>query len=146
MCPDGTVTQPGERVPRYEQFLMPGPKRRGCTWRQFLHALCGFGYQVGYRVERNCDYGDPATRQRLCLVTINGGFAPVATKKIHAAKPSKGMLPYRTIVERVDWSSLGRSIHSRKKPLVEATIRRIAKGIEKEMLQYARPFIVSIAS
>ncbi|WP_204267275.1 DNA cytosine methyltransferase, partial [Escherichia coli] len=62
---DGTVAQPGERVPRHEQFLVPDPKRKGRTWRQFLHALRGFGYQVDYWVERNCDYGDPTTRQRL---------------------------------------------------------------------------------
>ncbi|WP_139269674.1 DNA cytosine methyltransferase, partial [Pseudomonas aeruginosa] len=58
---DGTVAQPGERVPRHEQFLVPDPKRKGRTWRQFLHALRGFGYQVDYWVERNCDYGDPTT-------------------------------------------------------------------------------------
>ena len=143
---DGTVAQPGERVPRHEQFLVPDPKRKGRTWRQFLHALRGFGYQVDYWVERNCDYGDPTTRQRLYLVATDGGFAPVAAEKTHAAKPSKGMLPYRTAAECIDWSDLGQSIRNRKKPLAEATMRRIAKGIEKEVLQRAKPFIVPIAN
>ncbi|EIY2817390.1 DNA cytosine methyltransferase, partial [Pseudomonas aeruginosa] len=41
---------------------------------------------------------------------------------------------------------LGQSIRNRKKPLAEATMRRIAKGIEKEVLQRAKPFIVPIAN
>ncbi|HBP1417472.1 MULTISPECIES: DNA cytosine methyltransferase [Pseudomonas] len=143
---DGTVAEPGERVPRHEQFLVPDPKRKGRTWRQFVQTLRGFGYQVDYWVERNCDYGDPTTRQRLYLVATDGGFAPVAAEKTHAAKPSKGMLPYRTAAECIDWSDLGQSIRNRKKPLAEATMRRIAKGIEKEVLQRAKPFIVPIAN
>ncbi|MER0660570.1 DNA cytosine methyltransferase [Pseudomonas aeruginosa] len=143
---DGTVAEPGERVPRHEQFLVPDPKRKGRTWRQFLHALRGFGYQVDYWVERNCDYGDPTTRQRLYLVATDGGFEPVAAEKTHAAKPGKGLKPYRTAAECIDWSDLGQSIRNRKKPLAEATMRRIAKGIEKEVLQRAKPFIVPIAN
>ncbi len=141
---DGTVAGPGERVPRHEQFLVPDPKRKGRTWRQFLRALEGFGYHVDYWVERNCDYGDPTTRQRLYLVATDGGFAPVAAEKTHAAKPGKGLKPYRTAAECIDWSDLGKSIRNRKRPLAEATMRRIAKGIEKEVLQRAQPFIVPL--
>ncbi|HHJ1799573.1 DNA cytosine methyltransferase [Pseudomonas aeruginosa] len=143
---DGTVAEPGERVPRHEQFLVPDPKRKGRTWRQFLRALEGFGYHIDYWVERNCDYGDPTTRQRLYLVATDGGFEPVAAEKTHAAKPSKGLKPYRTAAECIDWSDLGQSIRNRKRPLAEATMRRIAKGIEKEVLQRAKPFIVPIAN
>ncbi|HBP0062085.1 DNA cytosine methyltransferase [Pseudomonas aeruginosa] len=143
---DGTVAEPGERVPRHEQFLVPDPKRKGRTWRQFLRALEGFGYHVDYWVERNCDYGDPTTRQRLYLVATDGGFEPVAAEKTHAAKPGKGLKPYRTAAECIDWSDLGQSIRNRKRPLAEATMRRIAKGIEKEVLQRAQPFIVPIAN
>ncbi len=143
---DGTVAEPGERVPRHEQFLVPDPKRKGRTWRQFLRALEDFGYHIDYWVERNCDYGDPTTRQRLYLVATDGGFEPVAAEKTHAAKPSKGLKPYRTAAECIDWSDLGQSIRNRKRPLAEATMRRIAKGIEKEVLQRAKPFIVPIAN
>ncbi|MCO2181345.1 DNA cytosine methyltransferase, partial [Pseudomonas aeruginosa] len=66
--------------------------------------------------------------------------------KTHAAKPGKGLKPYRTAAECIDWSDLGQSIRNRKKPLAEATMRRIAKGIEKEVLQRAKPFIVPIAN
>ncbi|WP_447864807.1 DNA cytosine methyltransferase [Pseudomonas aeruginosa] len=143
---DGTVAQPGERVPRHEQFLVPDPKRKGRTWRQFVQTLRGFGYQVDYWVERNCDYGDPTSRQRLYMVAVADGYEPAAPVKTHAATPAKGMKPYRTAAECIDWSDLGQSIRNRKRPLAEATMRRIAKGIEKEVLQRAKPFIVPIAN
>ena len=42
----------------------------------------------------------------------------------------------------IDWSDLGRSIFDRKKPLAEATQRRIANGIRKYIVDNPKPFIV----
>ncbi|MCU9947544.1 DNA cytosine methyltransferase [Pseudomonas sp. PDM13] len=141
---DKSVAAPGEHVPRHEQFLVPDPKRKGRTWRQFVQTLRGFGYQVEFWVERNCDYGDPTTRQRLYMIATADGVMPEAAVKTHAAKPAKGQKYHRTAAECIDWSDLGQSIRTRKKPLAEATMRRIAKGIEKEVLQRAQPFIVPL--
>ncbi|MGQ9945980.1 DNA cytosine methyltransferase [Pseudomonas aeruginosa] len=164
---DGTVAQPGERVPRDEQFLVPDTgaltgssarrwKRRckfarhgqpkGRSWAHFCEVLRGLGYTLEYWIERNCDYGDPTSRQRLYMVAVADGYEPAAPVKTHAATPAKGMKPYRTAAECIDWSDLGQSIRNRKRPLAEATMRRIAKGIEKEVLQRAQPFIVPIAN
>lgn len=164
---DGTVAQPGERVPRDEQFLVPDTgaltgssarrwKRRckfarhgqpkGRSWAHFCEVLRGLGYTLEYWIERNCDYGDPTSRQRLYMVAVADGYEPAAPVKTHAATPAKGMKPYRTAAECIDWSDLGQSIRNRKRPLAEATMRRIAKGIEKEVLQRAKPFIVPIAN
>ncbi|MFU7814645.1 DNA cytosine methyltransferase [Pseudomonas aeruginosa] len=164
---DGTVAAPGERVPRHEQFLVPDTgalngssarrwKRRckfarhgqpkGRSWAHFCEVLRGLDYSLEYWIERNCDYGDPTSRQRLYMVAVADGYEPTAPVKTHAATPAKGMKPYRTAAECIDWSDLGQSIRNRKKPLAEATCRRIAKGIEKEVLQRAKPFIVPIAN
>ncbi|OXT88041.1 DNA cytosine methyltransferase [Pseudomonas aeruginosa] len=164
---DGSIAAPGEQVPRHEQFLVPDTgaltgssarrwKRRckfqrhgqpkGRTWAHFCEVLRSQGYHIEYWVERNCDYGDPTSRQRLYMVAVADGYEPVAPTKTHAPKPSKGLKPYRTAAECIDWSDLGKSIRNRKRPLAEATMRRIAKGIEKEVLQRAKPFIVPIAN
>lgn len=143
---DGSVAAPGEQVPRHEQFLVPDPKHKGRTWQRFVHSLEQLGYKVDYWVERNCDYGDPTSRQRLYMVATADDYEPASPERSHAAKPAKGQAPYRTAAECVDWSDLGQSIRNRKRPLAEATMRRIAKGIEKEVLQRARPFIVPIAN
>lgn len=141
---DGSVAAPGEQVPRHEQFLVPDPKHKGRTWRRFVHSLEQLGYQVEYWVERNCDYGDPTSRQRLYMVATADDYEPASPVRSHAAKPAKGQAPYRTAAECIDWSDLGQSIRNRKRPLAEATMRRIAKGIEKEVLQRAQPFIVPL--
>lgn len=143
---DGSVAEPGERVPRQEQFLVPDPKRKGSTWRHFLESLRGLGYQVDYWVEKNCDYGDPTTRERLYLVASADGFAPEKPDQTHGAVPTKTLKPYRTAAECIDWSDLGKSIRSRKKPLAEATMLRIAKGVRREVIERAQPFIVPIAN
>jgi DNA (cytosine-5)-methyltransferase 1 len=49
--------------------------------------------------------------------------------------------PWRAAREIIDWSIPGTSIFNRKKPLADATIRRIAAGIEKYWKDYAKPFL-----
>jgi DNA (cytosine-5)-methyltransferase 1 len=52
-----------------------------------------------------------------------------------------GYQPWRTARDIIDWSIPGTSIFDRKKPLADATIRRIAAGIEKYWKDYAKPFL-----
>ncbi|WGK60556.1 DNA cytosine methyltransferase [Halopseudomonas sp. SMJS2] len=143
---DGTVAIPGERVPRGEQFLVPDPKRKGRTWRRFLAQLESLGYQVEHRILRACEYGAPTSRERLFLVARCDGQPIVWPEPTHAAKPAKGQKPYRTAAECIDWSVPSQSIFTRKKPLADATMRRIAKGIRREVTEKAKPFIVPIAN
>lgn len=143
---DGTVAMPGERVPRGEQFLVPDPKRKGTTWRKFLACLEALGYVVEHRILKACDFGAPTSRERLFLVARRDGEPIVWPEPTHAAKPAKGQKPYRTAAECIDFALPTKSIFKRKKPLAEATLRRIAKGIQREVLQKAKPFIVPIAN
>ncbi|GGJ06185.1 DNA cytosine methyltransferase [Halopseudomonas pertucinogena] len=143
---DGTVAAPGERVPREQQFLIPDPKRRGSTWRRFLAELKALGYEVEYRLLKACDYGAPTSRERLFLVARRDGQPIVWPEPTHAAKPTKGQQPYRTAAECIDWSVPSQSIFGRKRPLAEATMRRIARGIQREVIERAQPFIVPIAN
>src|SRR5690606_11966432 len=43
----------------------------------------------------------------------------------------------------IDFSDLGRSIFDRPRPLAEATMRRIARGVVKHVLQAAEPFFLT---
>lgn len=143
---DGTVALPGERVPREQQYLVPDPKRKGATWRNFLRSLEGLGYDVGHWVTKNCDYGDPTIRERLYLIARCDGVAPAKPEATHAPKPVKGQAKWRTAADCIDWSDLGKSIFERPKPLADATQRRIAKGVFKEVINRKQPFIVPIAN
>lgn len=110
-----------------------------------LHA--GLGYKVEWRVLRACDYGTPTIRKRLFLVARRDGrpiIWPVPTHgdpKSEAVKSGK-LLPWRTAAECIDWSIPCPSIFERKRPLKDATLRRIAKGIMKFVVNNPDPFIV----
>lgn len=143
---DGTVAAPGERVPVQEQFLIPDPKHRGRTWRRFVQLLEAMGYVVEWRIIKACDFGAPTSRERLFMIARCDGQPIVWPEPTHARKPAKGQLKWRTAADCIDWSVPSKSIFGRKKDLAPATLRRVAKGIKKFVIDSASPFIVPIAN
>ncbi|MFF3699687.1 MULTISPECIES: DNA cytosine methyltransferase [Pseudomonas] len=143
---DGTVAAVGERVRVQQQFLVPAPKRRGITWRRFVHLLEDMGYQVGWRIIKACDFGAPTSRERLFMIARCDGQPIVWPEPTHAKNPAKGQQKWRTAADCIDWSVPSKSIFGRKKELAAATLRRVAKGIKKFVLDNPQPFIVPIAN
>ncbi|XDZ50266.1 DNA cytosine methyltransferase [Neisseriaceae bacterium CLB008] len=142
---DRSVAKPGEYVPLSEQFLVPNKKAQGKAWKEFVNSLRRMGYAVEWRVVVAADYGAPTTRKRLFMVARCDGQPIVWPVPTHFEKPQKGQLPWRTAAECIDFSNTGTSIFERKRELAEATKRRIAKGIQKFVLDNPQPFIVPIA-
>ncbi|WP_440216283.1 DNA cytosine methyltransferase [Chromobacterium piscinae] len=143
---DGSVAEPGERVPVQEQYLIPDPKHIGRTWRCFLSVLRRQGYEVEHDSMIAADYGAATTRDRLYLFARRDGRPiewPAAT---HHEKPAAGQKKWRPAADHIDFSDLGQSIFDRKKSLADATMRRVAKGMKKFVLDSANPFIVELAN
>jgi len=147
------------KVENVEEFLTWGPldeegrripERNGEIFRQWIGEMRKAGYKVEWRVIRACDVGTPTIRKRLCLIARCDGkpiMWPVPTHGPGRAKP------YRTAAECIDWSipcpsifltaEEGRAIGV-KRPLAEATMRRIARGVQRYVIDAAQPFIVSL--
>ncbi|KPY05805.1 C-5 cytosine-specific DNA methylase family protein [Pseudomonas savastanoi pv. nerii] len=142
----GGVAAPGEIVPVEQQFLVPDPARRGKTWAVFVAELERLGYAVEWRVIRACDFGAPTSRERLFMIARCDGQAIVWPEPTHAKRPTKGQKPLKTAAECIDFSDLGKSIFERKKDLAPATLRRVAKGMKKFVIDNPTPFIVPIAN
>ena len=142
----GGVAEPGEVVPVSEQFLVPDPKRRGQTWAVFVAELQRLGYAVEWRVIRACDFGAPTSRERLFMIARCDGQPIVWPEPTHSKNPAKGQQKWRTAAECIDWTIPSKSIFGRKKDLAPATLRRVAKGMRKFVLDAANPFIVPIAN
>jgi len=125
---------------------MPCELRKGHTFQRWAAQLRNLGYAIEWRELRACDYGAPTIRKRLFLVARRDGLPIVWPQPTHAAKPAKGsgLLPYRTAADCIDWSLPCPSIFERERPLAEATLRRIAHGIKRYVLEAARPFIVPV--
>ena len=143
---DGVIAEPGEVVPVSEQFLVPDPKRRGQTWAVFVAELQRLGYAVEWRVIKACDFGAPTSRERLFMIARCDGQPIVWPEPTHAKNPAKGQQKWRTAAECIDWTIPSKSIFGRKKDLAPATLRRVAKGMRKFVLDAANPFIVPIAN
>lgn len=127
----------------------PCPKRKGQTFQRWKRQLESMGYTVEHRELRACDHGAPTIRKRLFLVARCDGMPIVWPEQTHGAPASlpvkaKKLKPWRTAAECIDWSVPAPSIFERKKPLAEATCRRIAKGIMRYVIEAAEPFIVNL--
>lgn len=125
----------------------PCPKSRGRTFQSFVNALKRQGYVVDWRELRACDYGSPTIRKRFFLIARRDGLNIQWPEPTHGNPDSpmvqKGKLkPWRTAAECIDWSIECPSIFTRKRPLAKATMDRIAKGIERYVINSASPFIV----
>jgi DNA (cytosine-5)-methyltransferase 1 len=134
---------------------VPDPKKKGQTFKRWVKQLENLGYKLEFRELCCADYGVPQLRRRLFMVARRDGKRIHWPKQTHA-KPGKngevppGMLPYRTAAECIDWDELTVSIFdpaARKaagmKPvLAEKTLRRIAMGIKRYVLENPKPFIV----
>lgn len=117
----------------------------------FARALMkGLGYSVDWRELRACDYGAPTIRKRFFLVARRDHLPIVWPAPTHGNPKSDAvargkLLPWRTAAECIDWSIPCPSIFERKRPLKDATLRRIAKGIMKFVVNSDDPFIVKFS-
>jgi DNA (cytosine-5)-methyltransferase 1 len=118
------------------------PKRRGMLFRRWHQQMENLGYRIDMREMSACDYGAPTTRKRLFVVMRRDGGELVFPEATHGRW--LGALPYRTAADCIDWSIPCPSIFERSKPLVEATQRRIARGVMRYVVNSPNPFIVTL--
>ncbi|HDT6091307.1 TPA: DNA cytosine methyltransferase [Raoultella ornithinolytica] len=114
---------------------------------QAAQLVAGLGYNVDYRELRACDYGAPTIRKRFFMIMRCDDEPIIWPEPSHgdpksAAVLAGKLLPFRTAAECIDWSIPAPSIFDRKKPLAENTLKRIARGIQRFVIDSDKPFIV----
>ncbi|WP_018516464.1 DNA cytosine methyltransferase [Rhizobium leguminosarum] len=145
---DGSVAAKGERIPVHEQWLIPDPKHKGRIWRAWLQHMFGLGYSFEHRVLICADYGIPTIRKRFFGVARADGGPIYWPERTHAPRDKAkalGLRPWVGADTIIDWSLPVKSIFDRKKPLAPATLRRIARGVMRYVVNAKRPFIVPIS-
>ena len=136
------IADKGERVPVERQALVPDKRHIGRTWRQFVAALRSLGYVVEWRKLVASDYGAGTSRERLFLIGRRDGEPIVWPAASHG--PNPGQTPRVTAADCLDFSIPCPSIFTRARPLADATMRRIAKGVMRHVINSADPFIVPV--
>lgn len=119
----------------------PDPGHAGETFRAWLAELSALGYSIEFRSMVAANYGAPTTRKRFYLVARADGAGICWPEQTHGKGKPAAWIP---AAEIIDWSLTCPSIFDRKKPLAEATQRRIAEGIRRFVIGAERPFIVPI--
>ncbi len=124
------------------------PELKGSYWDNFVRMVRRFGYVIEWKRLKVCDYGTPTARERLFVIARCDGQPIVWPEPTHGPAESEAvksgrLLPWRSTAECIDWSIPCPSIFERRKPLADATLRRIARGIQKFVLDAKEPFIVS---
>lgn len=141
----------------------PCPERKGFEFRRWVGELKRQGYKVEWRELRACDYGAPTIRKRLFLIARRDGEPIVWPQPTHGDPKSEDvkagrLKPWRSAASIIDWSIPCPSIFLTKeqaevwrketgqrlvRPLADATMRRIARGVVRYVLEAGEPFIVT---
>ncbi|MBA4698502.1 MAG: DNA cytosine methyltransferase [Ruminococcus sp.] len=147
--PRRRVAEPGEVIPIDKQLFAPDPRRKGETFRKFVRQLEDLGYKVKFRELVAADYGAPTKRKRFFMIARCDGQPIVWPKPTHGPRNSPEVIsgklkPYVPASDIIDWSIPCTSIFNRKKPLAENTMCRIARGLQKFVINNSDPFIVQV--
>ena len=146
---------------RLDENDRPDPRFKGETFRRFVRKLEHEGYKVEYRLLRACDYGAPTMRRRFFLIARCDGRPIVWPEPTHGEPGSlevvAGLLkPWIPVADVLDFSLPCPSIFDTSeeimekfgikavRPLAENTMRRIARGVMKFVVENPRPFIVHV--
>lgn len=113
--------------------LMPCPERKGVSFHAWFSYIESMGYSGEWRVFNAADFGAYTSRKRLFIQFVRTGLTMAWPEPTNTRKNWK---PCRDVLDLEDW---GKSIFERKKPLCDATLRRLAEGVKK----FATPQFVS---
>ncbi|MDR7220340.1 DNA cytosine methyltransferase [Aminobacter aminovorans] len=145
-----------------ERGLMPCPDSRGQTFAKWCKVLRRLGGKIEHRELRACDYGAPTIRKRLFIIVRFDGKKIVWPAPTHGKPDDADVIagrkkPWRWAAEIIDWSLPCPSIfdttqevlekHGLRavRPLADATMSRVARGVERYVLKTEKPFLVSVA-
>lgn len=141
-----------ENVPEFQNWgpLTPDGKtiveKKGQTFNMFIRCLQSLNYIVSYRVLCAADYGAPTSRRRLFVQAVRKdcGKRIIWPKPTHTKEDDMFLPKWRSASEIIDWSIPCQLIKDRKKPLADATLKRIEYGIREFWGDYAEPFIARL--
>lgn len=121
----------------------------------------GLGYQLDHRLLRACDYGAPTIRKRFFLIARCDGKPIVWPEPTHAAPDSPEVAsgakkPWVPVADVLNFDLPCPSIFASSeeimeqygiravRPLSENTMKRIARGLMKFVVNNPKPFVVQV--
>lgn len=133
------------------------PGTEGETFEKWCAALRKLGYALEWRLLNAADYGAPTTRVRLFVQARCDGLPIVWPEPTHGKPGDPAVingqkLPWRTAMECINFQLPVNSIFLTKeeakiagckRPLADKTLRRIARGMFRHVINADEPFVLS---
>lgn len=134
----------------------PCPARKGFLFRRWWRRLERLGYRMEMRELLACDYGASTWRRRLFIIGRRDGLPIVWPARMFGPN----LMPYHTAAEHLDFTRPVPSIfltteqakawakyygvRPPRRPLAEATMRRIGRGVWRYVLNNPQPFVIPL--
>lgn len=144
LLPDVIIMENVEEIQKWGPLDADGfpiRARAGEEYRRFIAAMQKLGYDFDSREMIAADYGAPTTRRRWYAVFRRDGKPIRFPMPTHSRSGLWGE-KWKPCGDYIDWTDPGVSIFGRQKPLAEATMRRIANGVRKFIIENPAPYIV----
>jgi DNA (cytosine-5)-methyltransferase 1 len=136
--------------------------KTGETFQQWAQRLRQLGYAVEWKQLKACDYGAPTIRNRLFVIARCDGQPIIWPEPTHAPAESRDVLtgklkPWRSAASIIDWTLPCPSIFDTSaeikakhglravRPLADNTLRRVARGVQRYVIDAKDPFFVTYA-
>jgi len=137
----------------------PIKSKQGQTFRKFVKQFEDLGYEVQFRELSAADYGSPTMRKRFFMIARCDGKSICWPEPTHGPQNSEAVAsgliqPYVGAYTQIDFNLPCPSIFESaaeikekyglraQRPLAENTMKRIARGLQKFVLDNPEPFIV----
>lgn len=147
ILPDVIIMENVEEIQKWgplDESGHPIKERAGEDYKKFISAMTDLGYEFDSRELVAADYGAPTTRKRWYAIFRKDGRDIIWPVQTYNKFGTDGLKKWEPIYKHLDLADLGKSIFGRKKPLAEKTMNRIARGIDKFVLNCPEPFIVQV--
>ena len=121
---------------------------KGCDYLKWVDTICQYGYSYDWRILNAADYGAYTSRKRYFGLFTKHGLKhafPVADYSKRTNTDNLFGIHYKKwkpVKEVLDLEDEGESIFTRKKPLVENTLKRIYAGLVKFVAGGEKSFLV----
>lgn len=145
ILPDVIIMENVEEIQQWgplDESGHPIKEKAGEEYSKFITAMCSLGYDFDCRELVAADYGAPTTRKRWYAIFRRDG-EPIIWPTPTFSKDGSTGRKWKQCGDYIDWSDLGTSIFDRPRPLADATMRRIANGIKKYIIDNPSPYIVN---
>lgn len=123
----------------------------GKDYINWMQTVKSYGYDYDWRLLNSADYGAYTSRERYFGKFAKYGMPINWPEQTHAKNPIKNGLfgkleKWKPVRDVLDLKDEGQSIFTRKKPLVEATLKRIYAGLVKFVAGGEKLFIAKYYS